>query len=227
VKARPSLLPVLAAVVLLCTTVLLIGCSASKRGAPTTTGLVASITAVSSPGRATPSYAPMPTHTAVAVADSVLREFLSGMVWDWPSRASLAPMPCAPDSSAAPPCAGAPAGSPVPAFYAAGCEPPFLTDAQAAQDVIRHKLEGAAAWEVYGVVRGGIPGLTPDGYVVELRIATGNGGNLWYLSPGGRIVGIRNGCGAGLGTAGRLIPNPTYLYGPCWFGVCGTPTPPG
>ena len=112
------------------------------------------------------------------------------------------------------------------AFYAAGCDPLFVTTQEQAAVAVEKALENRRAGAIYGVVRGGIPGLTDDGYVMAVRRPNGNVGNFWYLSIDGRIVGVRNACGVYATIPGAEFKDWIVSYGdgPCFLG-CKTPTP--
>jgi hypothetical protein len=109
------------------------------------------------------------------------------------------------------------------AFYAAGCDPPFVTTREQAVVVVEKAVENRHAGEIYGVVRGGMADLTDDGFIMFVRTPTGNIGNDWYLSVDGRIVGIRNACGGYASLPQNEMKGTDLLYGPCMFG-CKTPT---
>jgi hypothetical protein len=123
-----------------------------------------------------------------------------------------------------PACGGAAAGTQVFAFYAAGCDPPFVTTREQAAVAVEKAQENRHDGTIYGVVSGGIPDLTDDGYTMSVISIGGNVGNFWYLSLDGRIIGIRNACGGFPTVPERDFKESRFLYGPC-TSYCYTPTP--
>ena len=215
------------------------GCSSKHASEPTappkvtaTPALISAPTpyATSSPPptlapRPPPDATATPIATGITVLDSVLNRLVRGSRGAWTSLADVAPMPC--DDARPterPPCGGAAAGTQVLAFYAAGCDPLFVTTQEQAVEVVGKALENRHAGEIYGGVSGGIPDLTDDGYTMTVRRETANVGNFWYLSVDGRIVGIRNSCGGHPALPQRDFTDSGLLYGPCFSG-CKIPTP--
>ncbi len=215
---------------------LTLGCStgSSLKRAPSSTTVPALTAAptLPAPPSPLPSLAPSavrdasaaPIATGITTLDAVLNRLVPGKE-SWTPLADVASMPCDDDRpNASPPCGGVAAGTPVLAFYAAGCNPAFVTTREDAAAVVQKALENRHGGEIYGVIRGGIPTLTDDGYTMFVRVSTGNVGTDWYLSTGGRIVGIRNACGAYADATPQFgAKDADLLYGPCIFG-CKMPT---
>jgi hypothetical protein len=127
--------------------------------------------------------------------------------------AALRPTACSPGGESGPPCGELLPGAPIPAFLdAASRDTGYLTGLASVRSAIERAIGSHAAWAIYAVSYPVAGDPITEGYVVGLRAATGNSGLLWYVTPEGSIVGVRDGFVYFNGDHPEL----TYICGPSY-----------